>query len=57
MAKKEGTAEESKATAASDEDKIVVKGAVRRRLPARPQRAGSYARVADLKGYFTVGEF
>ena len=57
MAKKEGTAEESKATAASDEDKIVVKGAVRRRLP-RVHNARVYKfRVADLKGYFTVGEF
>lgn len=39
------------------EDKIVVKGAVRRRLP-RVRNSKTYKfSVADLKGYFTVGEY
>jgi len=38
-------------------DRIVVKGAVRRMLP-RKRSAQTYKfRIADLKGFFTVGEF
>jgi ribonucleoside-diphosphate reductase alpha chain len=38
-------------------DRIVVKGAVRRMMPRR-RRAQTYKfRIADLKGFFTVGEF
>ncbi|MGB4759269.1 MAG: vitamin B12-dependent ribonucleotide reductase [Candidatus Saccharimonadales bacterium] len=38
-------------------DKIVVKGAVRRKLPSvRNSRTYRFA-VADLKGYFTVGQY
>jgi len=38
-------------------DKIVVKGAVRRELP-RKRRSTTYKfRIADLKGFFTVGEY
>lgn len=40
-----------------NEDKFVVKGAVRRRLP-RVRNSKTYRfSVADLKGYFTVGEY
>lgn len=38
-------------------DKIVVKGAVRRELPRRRRGRTYEFRLADLKGYFTVGEF
>jgi ribonucleoside-diphosphate reductase alpha chain len=38
-------------------DRIVVKGAVRRKLP-RKRNAKTYKfRIADLKGFFTVGEY
>jgi ribonucleoside-diphosphate reductase alpha chain len=38
-------------------DKIVVRGAVRRELPRRRRGRTYEFRLADLKGYFTVGEF
>jgi len=60
MAKKDGAEDkkESVAEAAPDEnDKIVVKGAVRRKLP-RVRNSHTYKfQVADLEGYFTVGEY
>lgn len=64
MAKKEGAQKEaptatvaaSSATAALD-DRIVVKGAVRRKLPkTRTAKTFSF-RVADSHGYMTVGEY
>lgn len=67
MAKKEGGKEAdivaavSTVTApvsvATTEDKFVVKGAVRRKLP-RVRTSKTYKfKLADLKGYFTVGEY
>ena len=63
MAKKEGaeTTTTAVATAISAaetlDNKIVLKGAVRRKLPkVRTSRTYKF-RVADLKGYFTVGEY
>jgi ribonucleoside-diphosphate reductase alpha chain len=45
------------AVAESVNDKIVVKGAVRRMLP-RQRRSRTYKfRIADLKGFFTVSEY
>ncbi|HSX33886.1 MAG TPA: vitamin B12-dependent ribonucleotide reductase [Candidatus Saccharimonadales bacterium] len=38
-------------------DKIVVKGAVRRLLPRRRSAKTYKFRIADLKGFFTVGEY
>lgn len=38
-------------------DKIVVRGAVRRELPRRRKGRTYEFMLADLKGYFTVGEF
>jgi ribonucleoside-diphosphate reductase alpha chain len=38
-------------------DKIVVKGAVRRLLPRRRKSATYKFRIADLKGFLTVGEY
>jgi len=45
------------AVAESVTDKIVVRGAVRRELPRRRRGRTYEFRLADLKGYFTVGEF
>jgi ribonucleoside-diphosphate reductase alpha chain len=59
MAKKEGDKkdEPTQAVSASLDDKIVVKGAVRRKLPqVRNSRTYRFA-IADLKGYFTVSEY
>jgi ribonucleoside-diphosphate reductase alpha chain len=56
MAKKEGAKEEPKAEAAAP-DKIVVKGAIRRKLP-RIRNSRTYRfQLADLEGFFTVGEY
>lgn len=38
-------------------DKIVVKGAVRRVMPRRRKSITYKFRIADLKGFFTVGEY
>lgn len=55
MAKKEGDKEQQPAAAIND--KILVKGAVRRELPkVRSAKTFSFT-VAGLHGYFTVGEF
>ena len=67
MAKKEGEAKEAPAANAAStpvtsvaeiiENKIVLKGAVRRRLPNKRNSKTYKFRIADLKGYFTVGEY
>jgi ribonucleoside-diphosphate reductase alpha chain len=61
MAKKDGDKKEEPASAAAVtatiDDKILVKGAVRRKLPqVRNSRTYRFA-IADLKGYFTVSEY
>jgi ribonucleoside-diphosphate reductase alpha chain len=58
MAKKEGSEEKTPAAASVVEDSlVVVKGAVRRRLP-RVRTSKTYKfQVADLEGYFTIGEY
>lgn len=54
MAKKEGAKQEAPKTV---EDKIIVKGAVRRKLP-RVRNSRTYRFViSDLEGFFTVGEY
>ena len=45
------------ATASSDDSRIVLKGAVRRLLPRRRNSRTYRFVVADLKGFFTVGEY
>jgi ribonucleoside-diphosphate reductase alpha chain len=45
------------AVAEAVNDRIVVRGAVRRVLPRRRNAKTYKFRVADLKGFFTVGEF
>lgn len=56
MAKKEGSNESLKSQSV-EEDKIVLKGAVRRTLPkVRNSRTYKF-QLADLEGYFTVGEY
>jgi ribonucleoside-diphosphate reductase alpha chain len=59
MAKKEGTKQDEPAaiTAEAVNDRIVVKGAVRRSLP-RVRNSRTYKfHLADLKGFFTVSEY
>jgi ribonucleoside-diphosphate reductase alpha chain len=59
MAKKDGDdkKDETAATPVSDDGKIVLKGAVRRKLPRiRSSRTYRFV-VADLEGFFTVGEY
>lgn len=58
MAKKDGDEKEStSAPVEAINDKFIVKGAVRRQLPkVRSSKTFSF-RVADSKGFFTVGEF
>jgi ribonucleoside-diphosphate reductase alpha chain len=60
MAKKDGDNKQDPSDAGSVEtinDKFIVKGAVRRELPkVRTSKTFSF-RVADSKGFFTVGEF
>ncbi len=41
----------------SNDDKIVVKGAVRRKLPKVRSSKTYHFEIADLDGYFTVGEY
>ena len=66
MAKKEEEKKEDVAEAVSSlaasvtealENKIIVRGAVRRQLPKRRNSKTYKFRVADLKGYFTIGEY
>ncbi len=57
MAKKEGDKSEEPTTVATLEDKIVVKGAVRRKLPRVRSSKTYHFELADLDGYFTVGEY
>ncbi|HSW98752.1 MAG TPA: vitamin B12-dependent ribonucleotide reductase [Candidatus Saccharimonadales bacterium] len=45
------------AAAESVNDRIVVKGAIRRVLPRRRTARTYKFRIADLKGFFTVGEY
>ncbi|MBC7546760.1 vitamin B12-dependent ribonucleotide reductase [Candidatus Saccharibacteria bacterium] len=63
MAKKDGAEEKPAATpltvasAVVADDRIVLKGAVRRKLPrVRSSRTYKF-NIADLKGYFTVGQY
>lgn len=58
MGKKEGNEAKTPAAAAPTlDDKIVIKGAVRRKLPrVRSSRTYKF-QIADLEGYFTVGEY
>ncbi len=55
MAKKDGV-EKNEETAAID-GKIVLKGAVRRTLPRKRNSRTYRFVVADLKGFFTIGEY
>lgn len=58
MAKKEGD-KEAPAEAKTDsiEDKIVVKGAIRRSLPKKRDSHTYKFHIADLSGFFTVSEY
>lgn len=59
MGKKEGSEKEVPVVAAAlaTDDRFVLKGAVRRKLPrVRPSRTYKF-QIADLEGYFTVGQY
>jgi ribonucleoside-diphosphate reductase alpha chain len=58
-AKKEGASEYQSSTVASDsvKDTFIVKGAIKRELPKRRNSITYEFRVADSKGFFTVGEY
>lgn len=57
MAKKDGDKKDQTTTAQDINDRIIVKGAVRRELPKiRSSKTFSF-KVADSKGYATVGEY
>lgn len=56
-AKKDGDDKKDEAAGGSDDGKIVIKGAIRRKLPRiRSSRTYRFV-VADLEGFFTVGEY
>jgi ribonucleoside-diphosphate reductase alpha chain len=57
MAKKAGSEAETPAAVSVADDRIVLNGAVRRKLPrVRSSKTYKFS-IADLKGYFTVGEY
>lgn len=57
MAKKDGADKEAPATPAEVNDKIIVKSAVRRKLPRVRKSRTYHFEIADMDGYFTVGEY
>ncbi len=58
MAKKEGDKKDKPvAETAESQDKIIVKSAVRRKLPRVRNSRTYHFEIADLDGYFTVGEY
>ena len=58
MAKKEGSEEPQKEAAITAEpESFIVKGAVKRELPKKRSSKTYEFKIADLKGFFTVGEY
>lgn len=57
MAKKDGDKKDEPKAEEAPADKIIVKGTVRRLLPKRRNSKTYKFRIADLKGFFTVGEY
>jgi ribonucleoside-diphosphate reductase alpha chain len=57
MAKKEGSEEEKEKAAPVASEQFIVKGAIRRELPRKRTSKTYEFRIADLKGFFTVGEY
>ena len=57
MAKKDDNKEETKQNNALNPETFIVKGAMRRVLPRRRQGHTYKFRIADLKGFFTIGEY
>lgn len=56
-AKKEGTTDKPETSTEEVKDVFVVKGAMKRELPKRRNSKTYEFRVADAKGFFTVGEY
>jgi ribonucleoside-diphosphate reductase alpha chain len=57
MAKKEGQDKKEPASQEINKEKFIVKGAVRRVLPKVRNSKTYKFQIADLKGFFTVGEY
>jgi ribonucleoside-diphosphate reductase alpha chain len=57
MAKKEVTENKLETAAPTEDSKIVLKGAIRRQLPRKRNSRTYRFVVADLKGFFTIGEY
>lgn len=57
MAKKEGDKQVASTATEALDDKIVLKGAVRRALPKRRKSSTYKFHIADLSGFFTVSEY
>ncbi|MDQ5963540.1 MAG: ribonucleoside-diphosphate reductase alpha chain [Patescibacteria group bacterium] len=55
--KKEETPVAANQSVVSDDGKIVLKGAVRRKLPRKRTSHTYHFEIADLDGFFTVGEY
>lgn len=57
MAKKEGSEDKPAVAEEAVNDKFIVKGAVRRKLPRVRNSRTYHFELADLDGYFTIGEY
>ncbi len=57
MAKKEGSEEKPSEQAVVSPETFIVKGAVKRELPKKRTSSTYEFKIADLKGFFTVGEY
>lgn len=57
MAKKDGESKEDAIKNETASDSFIIKGAVRRKLPRRRNSRTYHFEIADLDGYFTVGEY
>jgi ribonucleoside-diphosphate reductase alpha chain len=57
MAKKEGAAKAGEGATEVSPEKFIVRGAVRRKLPRVRASKTYHFEIADLDGYFTVGEY
>lgn len=57
MAKKDGEKQEEEPTVEGASDRIIVKTAVRRKLPRVRKSRTYHFEIADMDGYFTVGEY
>ena len=57
MAKKEGSEQDFSSSVEEDANKIILRGAIRKKLPKVRNSKTYKFQIADLEGYFTVGEY